>query len=335
MAQSRARDDFNGDGRSDLLWRENSGMVTTWLGASNGGFVPDWANFHLDLGLDWSIVGTGDFNGDGRYDFLLRGAGGNGTDRVLAVLQTSSAGFQSDWDHASQTSSEWMVLATGDFNGDGSTDLLWRNAAGQVTTWLSRADGSDTVVDVPGATYIHNTSVAFYDVPPDWTMVGAGDFNGDGKADLLWRNSTGVLTNWLGSANGSFNPNAANLWVTVPGQWYVAGIGDFNGDSIADILWRDADGVLTDWLGTSAGAFVPNASILWASVPTDWSVAATGDYNGDGKDDILWRNSQGLLTDWLAIDGGGFAANGSNLWETVYSTWQVQPNPAGLGAWDY
>ncbi len=52
--------DFNGDGHSDLLWRNDDGTVSNWLGSSGGGFVPNSANVLIDVPLSWSIVGTGD-----------------------------------------------------------------------------------------------------------------------------------------------------------------------------------------------------------------------------------------------------------------------------------
>ncbi|MFN2472885.1 MAG: hypothetical protein ABR588_03035, partial [Sphingomicrobium sp.] len=62
-----------------------------------------------------------------------------------------------------------------------------------------------------------------------------------------------------------------------------------------------------------------------SNVPTSWQVAAVGDYNGDGRDDILWRNSGGQLSDWLANGSGGFAGNDANAFTSVATSWHVQP----------
>ena len=70
---------------------------------------------------------------------------------------------------------------------------------------------------------------------------------------------------------------------------------DFNGDGRSDILWRNVDGQMSDWLGTANGGFVQNNANAAAVVPTAWQVAGTGDFNGDGRDDILWRNVDGQL----------------------------------------
>nr|NUR36741.1 hypothetical protein [Sphingomonas sp.] len=88
----------------------------------------------------------------------------------------------------------------------------------------------------------------------------AGDFNGDHRDDLMWRNDNGALTDWLGTTAGGFTPNGSNLLEVVDTGWQIAGIGDFNGDSRDDVLWRRADGAMTDWLGTPSGGLSPNGA---------------------------------------------------------------------------
>jgi hypothetical protein len=67
------------------------------------------------------------------------------------------------------------------------------------------------------------------------------DFNGDGKADILWRNNDGSVFEWL--LNGTTIIGGGGL-----GQpsttWHIAGVGDFNSDGKADILWQDNGGNL-------------------------------------------------------------------------------------------
>jgi hypothetical protein len=103
-------------------------------------------------------------------------------------------------------------------------------------------------------------------------VAGTGDFNGDGRDDVLWRRTDGALTDWLGTANGGLAPNSANLLTVVSSDWHVAAIGDYNGDGRDDILWRNNDGRITDWLGTATGAFTDNAAHALTAVDTHWHV---------------------------------------------------------------
>jgi hypothetical protein len=86
-------------------------------------------------------------------------------------------------------SSAWVPAGTGDFNGDGTTDVLWRNTnTGEVDDWLM------TNGHISGGT-------AFGFAPAGTTVVGTGDYNADGKADILLQAADGTPTIW--TSNGS------------------------------------------------------------------------------------------------------------------------------------
>jgi hypothetical protein len=80
------------------------------------------------------------------------------------------------------------------------------------------------------------------------------------------------VRDWLGQSNGAFVDNAVNLNETIPNDWHIVGVGDFNGDGRADILWRGDDGTVRDWLGQPNGSFIGNDANLNINVPTDWHV---------------------------------------------------------------
>ena len=148
-------------------------------------------------------------------------------------------------------------------------------------------------------------------VATNWGVAATGDFNGDGRDDILWRETCGQLTDWLGTPTGGFAQSGA-FSQFVATNWTVAATGDFNGDGIDDILWRDSNtGQLTDWLARPPAALLRNANISQL-VSTTWHVASIGDFNGDGRDDILWRNDSGQMTEWLGTANGGFTDNAVN-----------------------
>jgi hypothetical protein len=305
--------DFNGDGRDDILWRSDTGRVTDWLGqAVSGGFVSNFSNADANAGTDWHVVGAGDFNGDGRSDVLWRNDNGDVTD----WLGQASGGFISNFGNAFyHIDNSWHVAGTGDFNGDGREDILWRNDNGRVTDWLGQAGSGG---------FVSNFASADANAGTDWHIAGTGDFNGDGRTDVLWRNDNGDVTDWLGQSSGGFVSNFGNAFYHIDSSWHVAGTGDFNGDGRDDILWYNDSGRVTDWLGQAgSGGFVSNFASADANAGTDWHIVGTGDYNGDGRSDVLWRNNNGDVTDWLGQAGGGFASNFGNAYYHIDTSWHV------------
>jgi FG-GAP-like repeat len=185
------------------------------------------------------------------------------------------------------------LTATHDFNGDGSSEIAWRDTSGNVVIWLMNVTSGNTQV-LSAADYgIINNS---------WQIVGQRDFNGDGKADLLWSNTNGDTAIWL--MNGSAVASTPDLGIVGNG-WSIVGTGDFNGDGFGDILWRNTNGDTSVWLmtGTPTTVSVLSATDLGV-VPTSWHIVGTGDFNGNGKSDILWHNDNGDTSIWLMTTTG-------------------------------
>ena len=180
---------------------------------------------------------------------------------------------------------------TSDFNGDGTSALLWRrsNDIGEARIW-----------ELNGGSVLSDTGLPF--VPAGWKIIGAGDFNGDGKSDLVWRrsNDVGGVRVWL--LNGGAVVRDVGLpWVG--SDWKVVGVGDFNRDGKADLVWRrsnDVGGVRV-WL-LNGGTIMRDVGLPW--VGSDWKVVGVGDSNGDGCSDLFWRRSDstGTARVWLLND---------------------------------
>ena len=114
-----------------------------------------------------------------------------------------------------------------------------------------------------------------------------GDFNGDGKADILWQNTnTGERYVWF--MNGTTYASSASLGI-VPTAWSLAANSDLNADGKTDLLWENTTtGERYVWF-MNGMTYTGSASL--GIVPTTWSIGAAVDFNGDGKTDILWQNT--------------------------------------------
>jgi hypothetical protein len=306
--------DFNGDGRSDILWRNgNTGAVSDWLGQASGGFAANGMFANNSAPLNWRIAGTGDFNGDRRDDILWR----NDDGLTVDWLGTPDGGFVSNYTaSALNVPTDWTIVGAGDFNGNGRDDILWRDTvSGLLVDWVGQTNGG----------FSSNYSNSAVQVTLNWSIAATGDFNGDGRTDILWRNEGGLIVDWLGALTGGFNSNYANSAVTIPTDWTVAGAGDFNGDGRDDILWRNGAGLTVDWLANASGngGFSSNYANSAVQVATTTSIASIGDFNGDGRDDILWRDSSGTLAEWFANSSGGFTDHFSLA--NVPTAWHVEP----------
>jgi L-ascorbate oxidase len=285
--------DYNGDGASDMAWRDQIGNAALWLmngtaAAASGGFsgVPG----------SWAIVGHRDFDGDGNYDLLWRDTSGNTAIWFLNGAQIASSAA------IGNIPVGWTVVATGDFDGDGKGDILWQDASGNLAIWLMN-----------GAAVVSSGGLG--NVPAPWSLVGAGDFDGDGKSDLLWRDGSGNTSIWF--MNGTQVASMASVG-NVPIAWSVVGTGDFDGNGKSDVIWRDGSGNTAIWL--MSGATVAATGAL-GGIPTSWSIVQTGDYNADGKSDLLWRDGSGNTSIWFM--NGAQVATAAAV-GNVPTAWTVQ-----------
>jgi len=293
--EEKLEGDFNGDGKTDILWRNmTTGQVYVWLmggtaklSAGSPGTVSN---------LDWEIIDVGNFNSatDDNTDILWRNMT---TGQVYvwlmdgtATLSTGSPGTVSNLD--------WEIIDVGDFNGgtDSMSDILWRNmTTGQVYVWLMNgtaklsAASPGTVSDL------------------DWEILDVGNFNGatDSNTDILWRNmTTGQVYVWL--MDGTAKLSAASPGTVSDLDWEIIDVGNFNGttDGNTDILWRNkTTGQVYAWLMNGTAKL--SAASPGTVSDLAWEIVNVGNFNGDadGNTDILWRNmTTGQVYVWL-MDG--------------------------------
>ncbi len=318
-ASGSVKRDFNSDGGSDLLFaRPSDGQLQTWIVDEATGTTTSGKNWVTAIAAPWAVVATGDVDGNGQADVMYQ----NSTTGQLMVVKMGADGMSYNtkyWlGNALAPSTFWVFNGMGDFNGDGSDDILWRRSTdGQVQVWLSSTDGltiASKVWVAPRAT--------------NWVIKGVGDMNGDGRSDIVWRDGTsGQMAVWIMAAGGV--TIQTNAWlpeaVTDASGWVYKGLSDTDGDGGTDILYgRTSDGMVMVWQMAADG--VARTSKDWISaIATTWTIKDTGtDYNADGRGDILFSNTTGQHQVWL-IGADGKSKQTAAWLSGAITGWDYKP----------
>jgi subtilisin len=260
--------DVNGDGRADLFWQNGGdGGLATW-------YLDGWnvlGTGYLDIAkvadLNWRVVGSGDLDGDGRVDLVWQ----HQTQGWLAVwIVHGTHVFNTAFLSINQVADlNWQIKGVDDIDGDGKADLIWQHKTeGWVAAWLM--DGSQ----------VRSTQFLSINQVPDtdWEIVGAGDTNGDGYADLLWQHRTqGWLAVWFMRATNVVSTNFLSVNRITDSNWHIRAVGDVDANNYADIIWQnDVTGGLGVW--TLNGATVTSQRGLSIDRVSDlnWRIVGPG-----------------------------------------------------------
>ncbi|MGA7205563.1 MAG: FG-GAP-like repeat-containing protein [Specibacter sp.] len=245
---SNSTADFTGDWNNDVLARlASDASLRLYPGTGRGSFGASatigngWAGFN-------ALETVGDFNGDGSLDVLAKQSStgylwlypGNGKGAWLPPVRVGNG-----WNAFN------AIIGVGDFNGDQRVDVLARETAtGRLWLYPGNGTGGWLPRVVIGAGWNGFNAI-----------VGTGDFNGDGRTDVLAREtSTGFLWLYPGNGTGGWFPHVlvGNGWNTLTS---LMSPGDFNSDRTSDVLARDAAGRLWLYPGSGTGGWLARQQV--------------------------------------------------------------------------
>jgi hypothetical protein len=278
--------------------------------AAAGGFfkglVADVHAFHQVVIYDDGNPHIRDFDGDNKTDLI-----GAHTDGRLLLYRGNGAGYfrpgqpviGSGWNSSN------LILSPGDFTGDGHHDMISRKPDG--TLWLFRGNGAGNWINAGSPNLIGSSGWQGYVF-----LFSPGDFDGDGKTDVVGVRTNGTMVLYRGNgAGGWIDPTSV---VTIGSRGWennssVFSPGDFDGDGNADVLAaRKADaatpGQLLLYRGNGRGGWLngDNPTAVGSGWHNGTAMITPGDFDGDGHRDVIRRQANGDLLLYRGNGAGGW-----------------------------
>ncbi|BDA70158.1 hypothetical protein CAL7716_043240 [Calothrix sp. PCC 7716] len=276
-----AVEDFTGDGKQDIVQRDENGNYRLWRLNNNVGEIVALPT----ISSEWQIAGIADFNRDNAKDILWHNSttgqnriwqmGINGASEINILGVTPGNGLKIEY--------------VGDFDGDGDADILWKDALGFITLWEMNNITPVRGIGLPG---VGDTNIKIEKI---------ADFDGDEDLDILWRDyATGYITMW--EMNGLEYVRGINLPGFIDPNLKLEAVANFDGDGDLDIIWRDySSGRLTLW---EMNGLQYNQSVGMRGMDdVNAKLEAVADFDGDGKLDILWNDTTNAWHTVWKMDG--------------------------------
>jgi len=314
--------DFDADGISDIVVQSTKNGNLEFTSMSTGESIavekcktrPNGTSRCKPVkmnGKRWMVVGNGDYDGDGMTDILFRRHSGGAQKtgpisaflmdgsrvREIVKLSTEKCVERKDGSLRCRTvktrvKKEWQIVGSGDYNGDGLSDVLCHNASeNKFDIWTMQDDRS------------YESEILPDDFGSDAAVVASGDFDGDGMSDILWRDqASGDVDIWGLTKDSTLGPLEGGR-----DSWSAIGAGDFDGDGRDDVLLREIDtNQLAVRLSTTGGREAIGSALNEGT--RDRQVPSMGDYDGDGLTDlVVYDGDVGETQLWL-MDGSTVAA---------------------------
>jgi hypothetical protein len=279
---SGVADDFNNDGKADLLLENSAtGKRAIWY-LSDGIFQSSSAL--PTLHPQWHIAGSTDFLGNGQANLILEN-----TSTGQHIVWILNNGIYISTIALPTIPNQWHISGIAGVAGNSRKNVVLENTdTGRHVVW---------VLD-NGA---YSFTIALPTVGPQWHIAGVADAPANNQEQVILENTvTGHRVLWVLN-NGTYSFTLA--LPTVSPQWRVAAVADFLGNDQADIVLENTvTGRHVLWI-LNNGSY--SFTIALPTVGTHWKVAGAADFLGNGQAGIALQNTiTGRRVTWILINGG-------------------------------
>ncbi|MGD9161371.1 MAG: toxin TcdB middle/N-terminal domain-containing protein, partial [Desulfobacteraceae bacterium] len=282
--------DFNGDGRTDLLYLSSEPEKYMVMLSNGTGFEDpvDWHDYNENLDNFHSLFWVNDYNGNGKDDIMYYDSD---TERFMVMLSNGYS-FEDPvcWIEHDVTMSSWSSWIN-DFNGDGKADVMYRSSipSPQYYVMLSTGTGFENPVSWHSWEGGYNLDKTFR----------LGDYNGDGLIDITYVSSRVIVTNtvpdkyvvMLNNGSGFEDPVDWHDYIHNKSDYtldYLQAC-DFNGDGLVDLLYTSLSPEKYMVMLSNGSGF--EDPVAWHDYVTTSDLNRQlmfSDFNGDGKTDIMY-----------------------------------------------
>ncbi|MFF4829955.1 FG-GAP-like repeat-containing protein [Streptomyces sp. NPDC001312] len=298
--------DFTGDGKDDIVTFTQNPEADVYVAPSTGsafGGAKVWHDFFAPGG---ETPLSGDFNGDGKDDIVTFTRDPE-ADVYVALSDGSRFGAASVWHDHFAPGGE--VPAVGDVNGDGKDDIVTFTHDADAKVYVALSNG----VDGFGPASVWHDFFA-----PAGEFPALGDVNGDGRDDLITFTQGSTADVYVAFSNGSgFGPGQL-----VHEHFAPAGeqprVGDVNGDGKDDIITFTQGANSDVYVALSDGARFGGGQLWNEFFAPDGEFPYVGDYDGDGKDDIVTFTHNADADVYVALSNGTNAFVNGRKWHDFF-----------------
>ncbi|WP_459195201.1 FG-GAP repeat domain-containing protein [Nostoc sp. FACHB-892] len=311
--------DYNGDGKDDFIRQEKGAYAVdefltaqVYLFNGDGTFGSQLLTDYTIQSGDFTNLIVGDYNGDGKDDFIRQEKGAYAVDEFLTAQVYLSNG---DGTFGSQLLTDYTIqsgdftnLIVGDYNGDGKDDFIRQEKGAYAVdefltaqVYLSNGDGTF------GSQLLTDYTIQ----SGDFTNLIVGDYNGDGKDDFIRQEKGAYAVDefltaqvYLSNGDGTFGSQLLTDYTIQSGDFTNLIVGDYNGDGKDDFIRQEKGAYAVDefltaqvYLSNGDGTFGSQLLTDYTIQSGDFTNLIVGDYNGDGKDDFIRQEKGAYAVD--------------------------------------